>query len=147
MTVLYIRRYLWMVTKTNCVISSLISISWTIYKTEKTGKRIVKKREKPLLANYFVFDLPSHVFPSPVNPGWHSHWKDPSTLVQMPFEEQSWVCVVHSSISGNKWKLHDIYHYGFFYFFFFRDVWYSQMLDNMFFRFTLHMQTEARSLT
>ena len=32
MTVLYIRRYLWMVTKTNYLISSLISISWTIYK-------------------------------------------------------------------------------------------------------------------
>ena len=31
-TVFYIRRYLWMVTKTNYVISSLISISWTIYK-------------------------------------------------------------------------------------------------------------------
>ena len=98
------------------------------------GETDRKKREKPLLASYFVFDLPSHVFPSPVNPGWHSHWKDPSTLVQMPFEEQSWVCVVHSSISGNKWKLHDIYHYGFFYLFiFFRYVWYSQMLDNTFF--------------
>ena len=32
MTVLYIRRYLRMVTKTNYLISSLISISWTIYK-------------------------------------------------------------------------------------------------------------------
>ena len=43
--------------------------------------------------------LPVHSFPSPVNPGLHSHWNDPSILVHSPFGEQSLVSVVHSSIS------------------------------------------------
>ena len=43
--------------------------------------------------------LPVHAFPSPVNPGLHSHWNDPSILVHSPFGEQSLVSVVHSSIS------------------------------------------------
>ena len=49
-------------------------------------------------------NLPLHVFPSPVNPGWHSQWNDPCTLVHTPFREQSWVCFVHSSISINYCK-------------------------------------------
>ena len=55
---------------------------------------------------YFVFNiyflnLPMHVLPSPVNPGIHEHWNDPSTLVHMLFGEQLWDCDVHSSISMN----------------------------------------------
>ena len=42
-----------------------------------------------------------HVLPSPVNPGIHEHWNDPSTLVHMLFGEQLWDCDVHSSISMN----------------------------------------------
>ena len=46
--------------------------------------------------------LPSHVFPSPVNPSRHVQVKLPFMLVQSAFLLQSLVPVSHSSISTNE---------------------------------------------
>ena len=43
--------------------------------------------------------VPEHESPSPVKPGLHVQLKFPAVFVQVAFSLQSWIPVLHSSIS------------------------------------------------
>ena len=49
--------------------------------------------------------VPEHKRPSPVNPSLHVQLCEPMVLVQVAFTWQSWLPVIHSSISSNKLSL------------------------------------------
>ena len=84
-----------------CVVHSSISMQFWWKQTIKLWGKCVSVANS---YGRFYINLPMHMFPSPVKPDWHSHSNEWSTLVHMPFNEQLWVCVEHSSISKDGWS-------------------------------------------
>ena len=71
-----------------------------IYKCkERTSTEVNYKNLVKSITFKSAFNFPEHDRPSPVHPSLHGHLREPFVLAQLAFTSQTWLLLLHSSMS------------------------------------------------